>query len=49
MINWLIERTILAQIVCFFTSHDAWPILGTGGLYHCRRCGHQGDVKELVL
>ncbi len=47
MFNWLIEHAIFAQIVCFFTHHDAKQL--DNGLYHCRRCGHQGDVKELVL
>lgn len=48
MINWIIEHTILAQVICFFAGHsDMKPI--DGGLYHCQRCGHQGDVKELVL
>jgi len=47
MINWLIEHTILAHLICFFAGHDFNRI--DGGLYHCQRCGHQADVKELML
>jgi len=47
MFNWLIEHTIFAHIVCFFTGHDM-KLIGNG-LFHCQRCGHYGDVKELVL